>query len=99
MRTTFSFHTVTQLIFGREAVRQLGDVVRALPAKRVFVVTDRILIQAGVWEPVQMALAEAGVTVGLFADGQPEPSLKLANECAAAAAEFSPDAVLGLGGG
>ena len=99
MRTTFTFHSATQLIFGRDAVRQLGDAVRALPAKRVFVVTDRNLIQAGVWEPVHAALAEAGIVIWLFADGQAEPSLKLANECAAAAAEFRPDAVLGLGGG
>jgi alcohol dehydrogenase class IV len=99
MRTTFTFHSATQLIFGRDAVRQLGDAVRALPAKRVFVVTDRNLIRAGVWEPVHAALSEAGFALWLFAGGQAEPSLKLANECAAFAAEFRPDAVLGLGGG
>jgi alcohol dehydrogenase class IV len=99
MRTTFSFYSATQLVFGRDAVRQLGDIIRAIPAKRLFVVTDRILIQAGVWEPVHAALSEAGIAIGLFDGGQPEPSLKLADECGAAAKAFGPEAVLGLGGG
>src|SRR5262245_65342074 len=99
MRTTFTFHSATQILFGRDAVRQLGDAVRALPAKRLFVVTDRNLIQAGVWEPVHAALSEAGIVIWLFTGGQAEPSLKLANECAGAAAEVRPDAMMGLGGG
>src|SRR5260370_42119100 len=99
MRTTCTFHSAASLIFGRDSVRQLGDIVRALPAQRLFCVTDRVLIQAGVWEPVHAALAESGVTIGFFDGGQAEPSLKLADVCAAKARKFAPDAVLGLGGG
>src|SRR5262245_19278233 len=99
MRTTWTFHSAASLIFGRDSVRQLGDIVRALPAKRLFCVTDRTLIQAGVWEPVHAALAESGVTIGRFEGGQAEPSLRLADECAAKAKELHPEAVLGLGGG
>ena len=49
--------------------------------------------------PLLGPLSEAGVTVELFAGGEPEPSLKAAFACIAAGRDFRPDAVLGLGGG
>jgi alcohol dehydrogenase class IV len=99
MRTTWTFHSAGTLVFGRDAVHQLGDLTRALPAKRVFVVTDQALIRAGVWEPVHASLSNSGLSIGLFDGGQPEPSLKLADQCAAIARQFGPEAVLALGGG
>jgi len=99
MRTTWTFSSAAQLLFGRNSVRQTGDLARSIPARKVFVVTDHTLIGAGVWDPVHASLAEAGISVAMFEGGQAEPSLKLADECAAAAGKFGPDAVLGLGGG
>jgi len=99
MRTTWTFHSAASLVFGRDAVHQLGDLVRTLPAKKVFVATDRNLIKAGVWAPVHASLSNAGVAIEIFDGGQAEPALKLADECAAKAKQFGPDAVLGLGGG
>src|SRR6266571_3342054 len=99
MRTTWTFCSAGQLIFGRYAVRQVGDAARTLRAKKAFVVTDGTLIEAGVWEPVRVSLSEAGLIWQVFAGGQAEPSLKLADECAAVAAKFDPDVVIGVGGG
>src|SRR5258707_14672055 len=99
MRTTWTFSSANQLIFGRHAVQQLGDIVRFLPAKRLFVVTDHVLIEAGVWEPVHAALSVSGIVFEMFEEGQAEPALKLADECVAVAKKFGPDAVLGLGCG
>jgi alcohol dehydrogenase class IV len=42
---------------------------------------------------------EAGVAVEVFSGGEPEPSLRAARACVAAAREFRPEAVVGLGGG
>src|SRR5262249_58754533 len=95
----WGFSSAAQLIFGRDAVRQLGDAARTLRAKKAFVVTDRTLIDAGVWEPVRTSLSDAGLAWKLFEGGQAEPSLTLADECAAVAAKFNPDVVIGLGGG
>jgi alcohol dehydrogenase class IV len=99
MRTTWTFHSASSLIFGCNSILQAGELIRALPAKRLFLVTDRTLLEAGVYDQVRAPLAEAGVAVEIFAGGQPEPSLHLADECAAKARAFQPDAVLGLGGG
>jgi alcohol dehydrogenase class IV len=99
MRTTWTFHSAGQLIFGRNATLQLGDVAVRLGIKRLLLVTDPILVRAGMVEMVHGTLSEAGVHVELFAGGEPEPSLRAAHAAIAAGRDFRPDAVLGLGGG
>ncbi len=99
MRTTWSFHSAGQLLFGRDAARQLGEIAGRLGARRVQLVTDRVLVKAGVADRVRAPLAEADVTVETFDGGEPEPSLRAADAAIAAARQFRPDAVLGLGGG
>ncbi len=99
MRTTWTFHTPGMLLFGPNAVLQLGDVVRRLGAKRLLLVTDAVLLKVGLVERVHAPLLEAGVAVEVFPEGEPEPSLRAAAACIAHAARFKPDAVLGLGGG
>jgi alcohol dehydrogenase class IV len=99
MRTTWTFHTAGQLLFGRHAVRQLGEIAELRGVKRALLVTDAVLLKAGVVEPVHASLSECGVAVELFSGGEPEPSLRAANACIAAGNEFRPDAIVGLGGG
>jgi alcohol dehydrogenase class IV len=99
MRTTFTFHSAGQLIFGRDAVLQLGEIVRRLAAGRVFLVTDKALSIAGTVERVCAPLKEAGVTIEVFDGGFPEPPIALAETCADEARRFKAQAVLGLGGG
>jgi len=99
MRTTWTFHTAGTLLFGQNATLQLGDVTQRLAIKRLLLVTDAILVKAGLVDRVQAPLKEVGVTVEVFPEGEPEPSLRAAAACIAHAGRFRPDAVLGLGGG
>jgi alcohol dehydrogenase class IV len=99
MRETWTFHSAGQLVFGRNAIRHLGEVAGRFGLKRLLLVTDPILVKAGVAERVRAPLAESQVAVELFDGGEPEPSIRAANACIAAARAFRPDAVLGLGGG
>ncbi len=99
MRTTWTFHSAEQIVFGRNAVRQLGEIAERLGTRRVLVVTDTALVKAGVLERVRGPLQEAGVTVEVFDGGEPEPSLRAADACIGVARQFQPDALLGLGGG
>jgi alcohol dehydrogenase class IV len=99
MRTTWTFHTAGQFLFGRGAASQLGEVARRLGARRVLVVTDPVLLKAGLIDAVHAPLSEEGVAVELFSEGEPEPSLRAADQCIATARRVRPDALLGLGGG
>ncbi|MCI0460307.1 MAG: iron-containing alcohol dehydrogenase, partial [Gemmataceae bacterium] len=99
MRTVWTFHSASQLVFGRDAVKQLGDIATRLSARRVLLVTDPILVKAGLTESVRAPLVAAGVTVETFDGGEPEPSMRAAESCLALARTFRPDALVGLGGG
>jgi alcohol dehydrogenase class IV len=99
MRNAWSFHSAGQLVFGRGAVAQLGELLRRRKLSRVFVVTDPRLVAAGLAERVVQPLAAAGIATHVFDQGEPEPSIAVAVRAADAAARFTPDCLLGLGGG
>src|SRR5690348_11866252 len=61
MRTTWTFHTAGQLLFGRHATQHLGDLAGRLGIRRVLLVTDPILVKAGLVESVHVPLSESGV--------------------------------------
>lgn len=99
MRTTWTFHSATQLLFGAGAAAQTGEVVHRLGAKRAFVVTDANLERVGIVSAIREPLAAAGVDSVIFAEGMPEPSLELAERCCLEALSAGCDVVVGLGGG
>src|SRR3954454_11143810 len=96
MRSTFTFRSAGNLVFGRHAVRELSGVLDRLGSKRVFVVTDKILARVGIVDQVRAA---AGRPVEVFDGGEPEPSLGMIQNGIAAAQAFRPDTIIGLGGG
>jgi alcohol dehydrogenase class IV len=98
-RETWTFHSAGQLIFGRHAVAHLGEIAGRLGCKKALLVTDPILVQAGLADQVREPLANARVAVEVFAGGEPEPSLRAAEACAELAERFRPDVLVGLGGG
>ena len=99
MRTTWTFGSAGEWIFGAHATRQLGEVALRLGLERILIVTDPVLVQAGLVDPVFGPLSEAGVRVELFTGGEPEPSFDVAYKAIAVGREFRPDGILGLGGG
>jgi alcohol dehydrogenase class IV len=98
MRTTWTFSSAGQILFGSDAVAQLPDIVRRLNLKRVLVVTDAKLVDAGLCDRVTALLKDCA-THRVFAGGEPEPSLRVAEKCIGEARDFRPDGLVGLGGG
>ncbi len=99
MRTTWNFFTAGQLHFGRGAVRHLGQLAGQLGVDRVLLVTDPMLIEAGILDRVMQPLTAAGLWVEVFDGGEPEPSIDAAVRAIEAARAFGPNAIVGLGGG
>ena len=95
----WTFHSAGSLLFGRGVATQLGDVAGRLNAKRAFVVTDATLVRLGLVERVIGPLAAAGVAVEVFDGGVPEPPVEVVRAAATAARAFTPDVVVGVGGG
>ena len=99
MRTVWTFHSAAQIVFGRDAVHQLGDIATRLRAKKALIVTDPVLEKAGLLERARQPLVAAGLEVAAFTGGEPEPSMKAALACYDRAKSFGPDVLVGLGGG
>ncbi len=99
MRTVWTFHSAGQIVFGRDALGQLGDITKRLGASRALIVTDPILVKAGLLERVQKPLHEAGIVTDAFTEGEPEPAVTAALKCFEQAKRFRPDILVGLGGG
>jgi len=99
MRTVWTFHSAVSLVFGRDAILQLGDIAKRQGGKRVLIVTDAILDKAGILQKTRDSLEKEGLAVEAFTGGEPEPSFRAADACMTLAKSFRPDAIVGLGGG
>jgi alcohol dehydrogenase class IV len=86
-------------LFGRNALDQLGDVAGRLGFRRVLLATDRPLVETGLADRVREPLAAAGLEVDVFDGGEPNPPLYAIDNLVGMAKDFSPDALVGLGGG
>src|SRR5262245_38800898 len=97
---TWSFSSAGSLFFGRHAVKHhLREACERLGARRTFIVTDAILVKAGLLAQVAEPLTAAGVTFASYDKITPEPAVELVRECISAARAFNPDVIIGLGGG
>ncbi len=99
MRTTWTFSSAGQLIFGVDAVQQLGELAKQHAFGHVLIVTDPQLVRAGILDRVRNPLTAAGIVVNVFDGGEPEPSFKIVTGAVETAARNRPDAIVGLGGG
>ena len=98
-RTTWTFHSAGQIIFGRDAAAQIGDVAASLRTQRALLVTDRVLVAGGLVEPLRSSLDARNIKVIVFDGGEAEPSIRVALACHEVARHFHPDVLIGLGGG
>lgn len=99
MRSFWNFAGAGNLVFGTDSLLQLGPLAAERGWRRILIVTDKNLVQAGVLPRVASILQAAGIDHSVFDLGQPEPDLALTLQCHSHAQGFRPDAILGLGGG
>ncbi len=85
--------------FGRGALGELGEHVRALGARRVALFTDRTVAQLPPVESARRALAAAGVDVAVYDEVHVEPTDGSFQAAAAFAREGGFDGYVSVGGG
>ncbi|PLR66283.1 iron-containing alcohol dehydrogenase [Bacillus sp. UMB0893] len=91
-----TFSMANKLITGSDALSQLPDEMIRLGMKNPLIVTDKILIQAGVVKQVQELLP---MEAGLFSDVNPEPEIEIVDQCVHVIREGSHDGLIAVGGG
>jgi alcohol dehydrogenase class IV len=97
--TTFTFNTAGAIVFGEGAISQIGSIATRRLGRRVLVVTDAGVINAGLVGPALQSLAVAGVEATVYSDVAADPPEALALAATRAAVESTATGVIGLGGG
>lgn len=86
-------------LFGRGAIQLLGPELRRMEVGRALVVTDRFLYESGAAAQVGEVLSQAGVEYAVFYQVQPNPTVQVVEDCAAAIRGLSAQLLVALGGG
>lgn len=98
-RHFWNFYSAGRIVFGSGSVTRLGEFLRPWRPSRVLIVTDAMLVRAGVVSQVEAPLRAAGLDVSVFDGGQPEPSFAIAEAAISVAKQARPDVIVAVGGG
>jgi alcohol dehydrogenase len=95
----FDYQPLGRVIFEAGAIAQLGDVVHALGGRRVLLVTDPGLEQAGHPQRAEQAMRKAGLFVHIFDGVKENPTEREVDAGVAAARAHDIDCIVAVGGG
>lgn len=95
----WKFSIAKEFVFGRGCVQHLEAVCQRQQLKRILLITDKNLCQAGLLDRVLATLPQAKEVIHVFDGSQAEPSLHVLAEAMAMGETVQPDAIIGLGGG
>lgn len=73
--------------------------LKVLGKKKVFIVTDQILVDLGIVHRATRVLVELGIEFKVFSDVLPDPTLATARAGVEALNTFKPDTIMSIGGG
>lgn len=97
--TILEFYSPTRIVHGLGSIGRVGKEATVLGARKVIIVTDPGIVKAGLTEPVQQALDQAGVAHVLFDGVGHDARVAAVDEGAAMARRETADVVLAIGGG
>jgi alcohol dehydrogenase len=94
-----NFFASSNIIFGKDAVKELPNILKEYEAKNVLVVYDSGVKMAGISEKVLAEVEKADVKITTFDRVIPNPTNEVVEEAAAIAQKENVDVFLAVGGG
>src|SRR5215217_6829894 len=88
-----------RVVFSAGAIDRLGEIVTTEGGRRVLLVSDPGIREAGHEERAVRSLYKAGVAVKVFDEVEENPTIIHVGKGVIAARPFKPDTIVGLGGG
>lgn len=96
----FEFSLPTRVIYGIGAIRQSNDAVAHYGPRRALLVTDAVLVRAGLAERVRAGFRNTAIEiVATFDQVPPNSTIQTVEDCAALGRAHGCDFIIGLGGG
>lgn len=97
--SNFSLHLYTEVVFGRDTHKQVGDLIHKYGGNKVMLVYDNVAKLIGVYDQVVELLNQANLPFVELGGIQPNPRRSLAAQGVETAKAEGVDFVLGIGGG
>ena len=85
--------------FGDNARENLASEIQKRNFKKVFLVSDKSLVEAGVTAKVEKILNDAGIAYDLYDEIKPNPTIKNVTDGVAACKKSGADVIVAVGGG
>ncbi|WP_050477794.1 iron-containing alcohol dehydrogenase [Herbaspirillum rhizosphaerae] len=95
----FNYHNPVELQFGAGSLARLPAIVQSLGGRRVLVVGDPGVLQAGLVGRVTQVLSAADIPHDVFTDIKSDPEVRSVDLGVAMAKQKGADMVVGIGGG
>jgi alcohol dehydrogenase len=96
----FEFSLPTRVIYGVSVIDQLRDTVAPYGRRRALLVTDAVLVQAGLAERVRSGFQNTAIEIAAtFDQVPPNSTIQTVEDCAGLGREHGCDLIIGLGGG
>jgi alcohol dehydrogenase class IV len=99
MRDLYRFIMSTEIVYGSGASKEIGSILASLGAKKVFILTDLGVKQAGLLEPIQTGIAEKGMETALFDNIERSSSVQTVDKGADIVRSKGFDIIIAIGGG
>lgn len=99
MPAPYYFQIPTQIVYGRDSVRQLGDLARKYNISKALVVTDPGVAGSSVLEQVLTQLKQSGIEWTVFDQVEVNPTVQTADSATELYKQENCNGVIALGGG
>jgi len=95
----YTYKMPTELFFGSGAVSQTGAKTQELGLKKILLVTDKGVLDAGILGDLEKSLKEANIPYQIFSEVEPEPTIQGVEAGTKILKDFGAEGVIGVGGG
>jgi alcohol dehydrogenase class IV len=93
------FRTTKRILFGVGSVEKIGTEAQLLKAKKILIITDQGVIQAGLLEGVEKSLQSVNLPFVIFDGVEPDPRIEVVEKSVEKAKKEGIDLIIGFGGG
>jgi len=93
------FRTTKRILFGLGAVEKTGAEAQLLKTKKVLIITDTGVIQAGLLDAVEKSLQSVNLPFVIFDGVEPDPRIEVVEKSVEKAKKEGINLIIGLGGG
>ena len=99
MSVPYEFNIATRIVYGRNAAGQIGEIVAGLNLKKIQLVTDKGVANAGTLDYLLNPLKAAGIDSIVFDDVEYNPTVQTVDKAAEQFRNENCDGVIAAGGG